>query len=68
MSKGEELGKLLDRGEKLHRQMDNIFAKAGVPLLDLKALSQPDMEEWNRLQSLNDEVVKQIGSLMNTDN
>lgn len=68
MSKGEKLGKLLDRGEKLHRQMDNIFAKAGVPLLDLKALSQPDMEEWNRLQSLNDEVVKQIGSLMNTDN
>lgn len=68
MSKGEELGKLLGKGEELHRQMDNLFVKAGVPLLDLKALSQPDMEEWNRLQSLSDEVVKQIGNLMNTNN
>lgn len=46
MSKGEQLGLLLDKSTLLHDQMNQIFLKQGLTTSDLNLLSSSDKEEW----------------------
>jgi hypothetical protein len=65
MSKGKTLGKLLEEGEKVHRQMDGLFLKNGLSKRDLKELPEPDKTEWYRLKSVADELSKQMCKTIN---
>lgn len=65
MSKGEQLGILLDKAEMLHNKMNNIFLKQGSTTPDLGFLSPVDKEEWNRLYELSKEVSDKICKLIN---
>lgn len=49
MSKGEQLGILLDKADTLHKKMNQIFLKQGLKTPDLSLLSGGDREEWYRL-------------------
>lgn len=49
MSKGEQLGILLDKADALHKKMNQIFLKQGLKTPDLSLLSEGDREEWYRL-------------------
>lgn len=65
MSKGEQLGILLDKADILHRQMNQIFLKQGLTTPDLSLLSPADREEWNRLYELSKELSDRICKLIN---
>ena len=65
MSKGEQLGILLDKAEMLHNKMNNIFLKQGLTTPDLNSLSPTDKEEWNRLYEKSRETSDQICRLIN---
>lgn len=63
MSKGEKLGKLLDKGNIIQQQMDAIFKQYNVRHLDLKSLPAEGRKEWNQLFKQKDEITEQIGKL-----
>lgn len=65
MSKGEELGVLLDEGESIHQQMKSLFAKYNFNDLDLKSLPKADKEEWHRLQKMTGDINSRIAELLN---
>lgn len=64
MSKGEELGVLLDEGESIHQQMKRLFAKHNLNDLDLKSLPKADKEEWRRLQKMTGDINSRIAELL----
>lgn len=65
MTKGEEIGILLDKAGELHKQMDQIFLKQGLTTPDLSLLSPEDKDEWNRLYEQSKKVGDEICSLIN---
>lgn len=56
MSKGQNLGELLNDGEKIHDQMDQLFIKNNLPTMDLRLLPEEDKKEWYRLKSICDNL------------
>lgn len=65
MSKGEQLGALLDKANILYNQMNQIFLKQGLTTPDLSLLSSADKEEWQRLHELPKKVSDDICNLIN---
>lgn len=65
MSKGEQLGILLDKAEMLHNQMNQIFLKQGLKTPDLSLLSPADKEEWYSLYEQSKETSDEICKLIN---
>lgn len=63
MSKGEELGKLLDEAEGIQRQMDAIFTRYKVNFLNLIDLPKGGRDEWDKLLKQKDEITAKIGRL-----
>ncbi|HAH24939.1 MAG TPA: hypothetical protein DCL77_14495 [Prolixibacteraceae bacterium] len=66
MSKGEELGKLLEEGELIHAQMRQLFIKNNLSDMDLKLLPEDDKKEWNRLKEINQELSDQMCKVVGT--
>ena len=65
MSKGEELGKLLAEGEKIHSQMRELFLKNNLTTMDLKELSEEDQKEWHRLKAISEKLSLDMCSVIN---
>lgn len=65
MSKGEQLGILLDKADVLHSQMNQIFLKQGLSTPELNLLSPDDKEEWYKLYEQSTEVSNEICKLIN---
>lgn len=65
MSKGEQLGILLDKADVLHRQMNQIFLKQGLNTPDLTLLSSTDKEEWYKYYEESKKVADEICHLIN---
>lgn len=63
MTKGEELGVLLDKGEIIQQQMNAVFTRYNAKYLDLKSLPKEGREEWNQLFKQKNEITAQIGKL-----
>lgn len=49
MNKGELLGRILNRTDQLRKQMNDLFERNNVPILDLKRLPPPDRDRWYKL-------------------
>lgn len=56
MSKGQQLGIMLDEADKIHEQQRQLFIKNNVPHLEINQLPEPDKKEWHRLHSLSNEL------------
>lgn len=65
MSKGKQLGILLDKADVLHNQMNQIFLKQGLFTPDLSLLSPADKEEWYKLYEQHKELSDKICKLIN---
>lgn len=65
MSKGDQLGILLDKADVLHKQMNQIFLRQGLKTPDLSLLSSADREEWNRLYEQCRKISDEICELIN---
>lgn len=65
MSKGDQLGILLDKADVLHKQMNQIFLRQGLKTPDLSLLSSADREEWNRLYEQCKKISDEICELIN---
>lgn len=65
MSKGEQLGILLDKADILHNQMNQIFLKQGLTTPELSLLPLSDKEEWLRLYEQSKEIADEICKLIN---
>lgn len=65
MSKGEQLGILLDNADVLHKQMNQIFLKQGLEKPDLSLLSPEDKEAWYSLYEQSRGVESEICKLIN---
>lgn len=65
MSKGKQLGILLDKADALHSQMNQIFLNQGLSTPELNLLSPNDKEEWYKLYEQSKEVSNEICKLIN---
>ena len=66
MSKGSELGKLLEQGEVLHAQMRQLFIKNNVNSMNLEELPEDDRKEWYRLQALTEKLTEYMCSIISS--
>ncbi len=64
MSKGQQLGILLDKADILHNQMNQIFLKRGLKTPNLNRLSSTDKAEWLRLREQSKKVLDEICELI----
>lgn len=65
LKKGEHLGVLLDKADRLHRQMNQIFLKQGLTTPDLSLLSPADKEVWCSLYEQSKGITDEICKLIN---
>lgn len=49
ISKGELVGRIIDRTEIISSQMNDLFSKNGIGVLELKRLPQTDRDKWLKL-------------------
>lgn len=65
MSKGAELGVLLDAADKVHHDMNMIFIGKGLSTPDLSTVTNSEREEWYRLKGISDSLAEEMGRELN---
>ncbi len=65
MSKGEELRKRFDSASTVSDEMDRLFLRNNLSLLDLNQLPEEDKKRWYELKAINEDLSSQICSIIN---